>query len=37
LWATIVMTALVGILFYLIIALSERVLLRRKMVIRTEE
>jgi NitT/TauT family transport system permease protein len=37
LWATIVMTALVGILFYLIIALSERVLLRRMMVIRTEE
>jgi NitT/TauT family transport system permease protein len=31
LWATIVMTALVGILFYAAVALSERVLLRHKM------
>jgi NitT/TauT family transport system permease protein len=37
LWATIVMTALVGILFYLAIALSEHVMLRNRMVMRTEQ
>jgi NitT/TauT family transport system permease protein len=37
LWATIVMTALVGILFFMAISLSERILLHQKMVIRTEE
>jgi NitT/TauT family transport system permease protein len=37
LWATIVMTALAGILFFMAISLSERILLHQKMVIRTEE
>jgi NitT/TauT family transport system permease protein len=37
LWATIVMTALVGILFYLAIALSEHVMLRKRMMMRAEE
>jgi NitT/TauT family transport system permease protein len=37
LWATIVMTALVGILCYLAIALSEHVMLRKRMMMRAEE
>jgi NitT/TauT family transport system permease protein len=36
LWATIVMTALVGILFYAAVALSERVLLRHQMALGAE-
>ena len=36
LWATVVMTALVGILFYAAVALSERVFLRQQMALSTE-
>lgn len=37
LWATIVLTALVGILLFIVIALSERILLRHIIVMRAEE
>jgi NitT/TauT family transport system permease protein len=36
LWATIVMTALVGILFYIAVALGERILLRHRMALNPE-
>jgi NitT/TauT family transport system permease protein len=37
LWATMVTTALVGILFYLVIVLSERLILRQMVAMRAEE